>query len=366
MKKNVLFFAVVAGLVFTVNSCRTLDFNARGTYQLPVNYDEPTAYRTGKIDPFVHEIVESGEFGGYARRDPQEYINLVAFHIKTNSKNDFERVKRAHDFVIDYLDFDLKAFRSHNKKKQDAKTVVIGGRAIGQGYSNLFKAICDAMDIPNESIQGYVRGVQFNPFDKQEYKKHGINHQWNTVQINDSWYLVDVAWDAGGVSKYKQGLSEKLTWYDSYSTEYLFVNPQYFVYTHLPANLNYELLEYIVRPEDFIHLPYQRPAYFETVAQLSPHLIKEFEVHNDVLSLSYVLKDKYELEFVVFDKTGRKDLSNTQKYYEKKQTKRNSTQYYFNKVSLFRKTRYYTLRIYSRESYYAGKEYLAECGLIVR
>jgi hypothetical protein len=118
-------------------------------------------------------------------------------------------------------------------------------------------------------------------------------------------------------------------------------------------------LEYIVRPEDFLHLPYQRPEYFETVAQLSPHLMKEFEVHNNVLSLSYVLKDKFELELAVFDKTGKKDLSNTQKYYEKKQTKRNSTQYYFNKRNK------YILRIFSRESYHAGKKYLAECGLVV-
>ena len=363
MKKKVLFFCAVVVLVLAINSCKTLEFHSRGTYQLPVNYEESDSYRTGKIDPFVHEIIESGEFSGYRRRDPIEYINLVAFHIKTNSKNDFERVKRAHDFVIDYLDFDLKTFRSKKgkpAKRQDAESVVRGGRAVGQGYSNLFKSICDAMGIPNETIQGYARGIQFNPFDKKEYKKNMINHQWNIVQINERWYAVDVSWDAGNMTKAKQGLSEKIFWYDNYSTEYLFANPQYFVYTHLPVNLNFELLEYTVQPEDFIHLPYQSPAFFEKVAQMNPHLTKQFEVTGEVLSLSYVLKDQFGLEFAIFDKTGKKDLSKTQKFYEKKQTKRNSTQYYFNQRGM------YILRIYSRESYYAGKEYLAECGLIVR
>jgi hypothetical protein len=338
-------------------------FNTRGSYQLPVDYEEAESWRTGKIDSFVYSIVESAQFSGYRSRDPLEYINLVGLHISSNSKgNDFLKVKRAHDFVIAYLNFDIKAFRKSTAsffpkaaKRQDAMSVVRSGYAVEQGYANLFKAVCEAMNITCEVAPGYARDYRFNPFEKNEVKKKRATHYWNIVQVDERWFIVDTAWDAGRVVDNKPLVFDK-----SYSTEYLFVNPQFFVYTHLPYNLNHELMEYLIQPEDFAQLPYQRPLYFEKVLQMSPRLIKEYDVSGEVLSLSYALRENFELDFLVFDKTGKKDLGKDQKFFEKKQTKRNATQYYFNRRGS------YVLRIYSRESFFAGAEYIAECGLVVK
>ncbi|MDR0539624.1 MAG: hypothetical protein LBG74_03870 [Spirochaetaceae bacterium] len=355
------YLAPVLAAVLLCASCRTVHFTARGNYQLPASYEESEAWRTGKSDPFVNEIIESPEFSGYRGRDPLEYINLVAYHIKSNTKNEFERVKRAHDFVVNYLTYDVKLHRASNRsffpkaiKKQDAAAVVRSGRAVSFGYANLFQAICNAMGNNSEVVNGYARGENFSPFKKNEYKQRP-GHVWNIVQIYDCWYLIDVTWNAGSVEK----AGKKDIFIKNYSTEWLFTNPQYFVYTHLPNNLNHELLEYLIQPEDFLQLPYQRPLYFETVIQMSPRLIKEYEVNSGVLSMSYILADNMDLEFMVVDKTGKKDLSKTQKYFEKKQTKRNAAQLYFNKRGK------YILRIYTRESLFAGNEHIAECGLIV-
>ncbi|MDR2601808.1 MAG: hypothetical protein LBC53_05075 [Spirochaetaceae bacterium] len=363
MKKNLKCLVTVFAAAALFFSCKTVEINMRGSYQLPVDYEEANSWRNGKIDPFVHAIIESPEFSGYRGRDPFEYIQLVGFHIKSNSKNDFERVKRAHDFVIDYLTFDVKSYRASvrgffpkSPKQQDALSVVRTGIALGEGYVNLFKALCDAMDLQNEIVKGYARGVFFNPLAKKESitQKKGA-HQWLIVQIDECWYIVDVFWDAGYVVGTKSLFFE-----NKYSTEYLFVNPQQFVYTHFPYNMNQQLMEYLIQPEDFVQLPFQRPAYFEQVVQMIPNFIKEYEVPNSVLSMSYLLTEGIELDFLIYDKTGKKDLGKNQKFFEKKQTKRNSTQFYFNKKDS------YILRIYYRASHYSGSEYIAECGLIVR
>ncbi|MDR0550835.1 MAG: hypothetical protein LBG72_02320 [Spirochaetaceae bacterium] len=356
------YLAPVAAAVMLLTACKTFPVTERGTYQLPVSYEEADAFRTGKIDPFVNTILESPQFSGYSRRDPLEYINLVAYHIKSNTKNEFERIKRAHDFVIAYLTYDVKMYRAGTRsffpariKRQDALSVVRSRLAVSAGYANLFQALCEAMSHNCEVVNGYARTEKFSPFTKNEYNQRPF-HSWNIVQIYDDWYIVDPAWDAGGM----EITGKKYTFVKTYSNEWLFTNPQYFVYTHIPLNLNHELLEYLIHPDDFTQLPYIRPVYFENVLQLSPALSKQYEVGGGILSLSYVLKDNQNLDFMVLDKKGKKDLSADTKYFEKKQTKRNTTQFYFNKRGS------YLLRVFMRESNFSGRQYIAECGLIIR
>jgi transglutaminase/protease-like cytokinesis protein 3 len=325
--------APVIAAVLLLSACKSFPVTERGTYQLSASYEEADSFRTGRIDPFVNTIIESPQFSGYSRRDPIEYINLVAYHIKSNTKNEFERIKRVHDFVIAYLTYDTKMHRTSSRsffpariKRQDAISVVRSRLAVGVGYANLFQALCEAMGQNSEIVNGYARDEKFSPFNKNEYYQRP-GHRWNIVQANDCWYVVDTAWDAGYVEK----INKKETFVKAYTNEWLFTNPQYFVYTHLPLNLNHELLEYLIHPDDFTQLPYIRPVYFDNVIQLSPALNKQYEVGAGILSLSYVLSDNQNLDFLVLDKKSKKDISANTKYVEKKQTKRNTTQFYGNK-----------------------------------
>jgi hypothetical protein len=63
---------------------------------------------------------------------------------------------------------------------------------ICDGYSRLFKRMCDLANIECEIITGYV---------KQEPYQIGIplsvNHAWNAIKIDSSYYFVDATW-AGG------------------------------------------------------------------------------------------------------------------------------------------------------------------------
>ncbi len=54
-----------------------------------------------------------------------------------------------------------------------------------EAYANAFKILCDRLDIPCVTVNGYA----VNSVGSME------SHMWNAVYVNDQWYGVDVTWD---------------------------------------------------------------------------------------------------------------------------------------------------------------------------
>ena len=82
------------------------------------------------------------------------------------------------------------------------------------GYSWLFKDLLLAMNYPESkilNIVGYSKGSGYSPFKEPE-----SDHEWNAVEINGKWCLIDTTWAVGG------------------SEYYLCTNPKCFVRDHLP------------------------------------------------------------------------------------------------------------------------------------
>ena len=72
------------------------------------------------------------------------------------------------------------------------KKILKTRRAICDGYSKLFKKLCDLNYIQCEIIPGYARTKPY-----QVGNSMPINHSWNAVLIDTSWYYVDATWAAG-------------------------------------------------------------------------------------------------------------------------------------------------------------------------
>lgn len=72
------------------------------------------------------------------------------------------------------------------------KKILKTKRAIADGYSKLFKKLCDLSYIQAESIRGYARTRPY-----QIGNNMGLNHWWNAVLIDTSWYYLDPTWAAG-------------------------------------------------------------------------------------------------------------------------------------------------------------------------
>src|SRR4029078_8527879 len=78
-----------------------------------------------------------------------------------------------------------------------------------------------------------------------------LNHMWNAVKIDGKWYLVDLTWDAGQTVKGE--------FIFTYSTAYLFADPQVFITHHFPEDEKWQLLKNPVSWTEFRYIEFEEP-----------------------------------------------------------------------------------------------------------
>jgi hypothetical protein len=135
-------------------------------------------------------------------------------------------------------------------------------KAVCQGYSMLFKKMCDIAGIQSEIISGYVR---------TEYYEVGtpgdLDHAWNAVLLNGDYYLVDATWAAGGCTKDDDG---KLTGFHKHFKEYYWLTPAAeFARNHFPEDPKWVLLAHYPI-EKFSANPYYEPAELSYIKLITP------------------------------------------------------------------------------------------------
>jgi hypothetical protein len=262
-------------------------------YVLPASYETAYSCRTGTPDQNMKNIPKNLE--GIRTSDPAEYVRQVAELINNSAKNDFEKAKKAHDIVALLVKYDAANFWTGTIPDQSYQSVLRNRLAVCEGYANTFKKFCDELKIPCEVVHGFGRGVGTSPLAGDT--PNDSNHAWNIVTINGESYLVDCTWDSG----FMDGKISK----QQYSTDWLFLKPDHFLYTHYPENTKQQLLAQPLTAAQFSALPFFKPKFFELADNISIKLKKINQVDNN-LSFHYTIKDGYQLDFSINDiKTGR-------------------------------------------------------------
>jgi hypothetical protein len=266
-------------------------------YTLPTSYETAYSYRTDIPDQNMKSIPKNIDTSRIT--NPDEYIRQVVELINNSAKNDFEKVKKAHDVVALLVKYDAANFWAGTVPDQSYRTVLKNRLAVCEGYSNAFKKICDELKIPCEIVHGFGRGVGTSPLAGDT--PNDSNHAWNIVTINGESYLVDCTWDSG----FMDGRVAK----QEYTTDWLFLKPEHFLYTHYPENTKQQLLATPLTASQFSVLPFFKPKFFELAGNLSINLQKINQVDNK-LSFDYTTKDGYWLNFQINDiKSGRQLLN---------------------------------------------------------
>jgi hypothetical protein len=174
----------------------------------------------------------------------QDDVNIeqMAKILTANSKTDLEKVRANFIWIASNIDYDVNYLISGKIPDSSPKEVVKSKKAVCQGYSNLFKALNEAVGIQTFFVNGYIKETAFsfeNNLDK-------INHSWNIALINDKWYHFDITWASGLVNdenEYVQQINE----------EYFLSDPYFFVTEHLPADPMFQLLPCTILPHEFLN-----------------------------------------------------------------------------------------------------------------
>jgi len=158
-------------------------------------------------------------------------IKKLVTYLVIPTKNDSQKVVSLYQWLIRNISYDRHAYRNGNKRINRSNADILKRKeAICWGYSTLFKAMCDAANIPCEVISGY--GKTF--LDAKPQLKSS-NHAWNSVKIGSTWYLLDATWGSnlvGSVGDFEQ----------KFGYDYFLTPPNYFIINHLPENPDWQLL----------------------------------------------------------------------------------------------------------------------------
>lgn len=264
-------------------------------YQTSEDYSKAYSFRTGTPHSLLKKI--PAEITKLRTTAPSQYVKRVCEFIKANSTDDFERIKIAHDIVAVNIKYDAASFWAENLPEQDYETVLKTGLAVCEGYSNTLEKFLDVLGFKNQVVHGYARGVGTLLLEESTLES---NHAWNMVKIADAYYLIDCTWDSGYMNG-KKSIQE-------YGTDYLFLKPEHFIYTHYPDNKGEQLLSVSVSKKEFIELADFRPQFFDTAEFLQ--LPKKQNECKSSIQFEYNLISKAELNFVVTDCSTNKEIKN--------------------------------------------------------
>ena len=175
------------------------------------------------------------------------------------------------------IKYDTVSFFSKDYKDQSAEGVFRTKMGVCAGYANIYKYLCDHLQMPCEVIGGYSKGYGF---DDREGAPTETDHAWNAVEIDHHWYLMESTWGAGHLNEQKV-FTRQL---DSY---YFLARPNEMIYHHLPEDDKWQLLQTPIQMTQYMRMPKLRPLYFELNLEL---ISPRNQTHIDLLpEKSYAL-----------------------------------------------------------------------------
>ena len=102
----------------------------------------------------------------------------------TDNTSDYDKVKLVYDYVCENVTYDYENLDDPDcTLKFSAYAALIHKTAICQGYGTLMYRILNEVDVDTRFVAGF--------------DDNGVDHGWNLVEVDGSYYYIDATWDAG-------------------------------------------------------------------------------------------------------------------------------------------------------------------------
>lgn len=190
----------------------------------PTNYKEPKNLASKISEDFTNEF---------------DQVRAVYNWIAYNVAYDWNEEQR--NGIIYYSKDDLiQKERIYQSKL--SKRVISKKKAICEGYSYLFKELCDQLNIECTVVIGGAKTEI-----KDIYSSWASDHAWNVVSINNNKYLIDVTWGAGSM--------DGKTFERDPNYTYFFTDPNDLIKNHYPEDYKNSLLNKKITKKNFLRAP---------------------------------------------------------------------------------------------------------------
>jgi len=224
------------------------------------------------IDPTKQDYIKIDD---HARTLGSKYRDLgkLANDLTSGFSEDHEKVRAIFTWIASNINYDTKAFHKGSdpisftySSEEELQSLLAAenervilealknNRAVCDGYSRLFKTLCEKSGIQAETIDGYARN---NIEIGRVVVTNNSNHSWNSVLLYGNWYLLDPTWASGyadpGVTKFTR----------KFRSGYFLTPPDKFIFDHFPEDPKCQLLQPKITWDDFIGFPLVKAGFLE-------------------------------------------------------------------------------------------------------
>lgn len=197
-------------------------------------------------------------------------LEKLASLINKDFKNPEEKARAIYAWTAMNIAYDIKgmsntksvsySYKTLEEKKQIEKKMeqdlalktMKKKKAVCQGYSTLFKTLCDMTSLECVIISGTSK-TTLSDIGKAPGR---MDHAWNAIKINGKWRLLDATWGAGYLDQSNGKFKKK------YSDFYFFTDPDKFFLKHYPEDTKWLLTKRSAK--DFANQPLFYRDYFES------------------------------------------------------------------------------------------------------
>ena len=189
---------------------------------------------------------------------PETFEEIAQFDkfLSRDFESDEEKVRAIYSWLIKNVSYDpdayklfnyrFKDYRERNQKEERSRKKIIEytlrtGKAVCEGYAMAFEKLLTLQGIDNFLIRGDTK-TNFNDIDRD----FDLNHMWNAIKLDETWYLFDATWGAG---KYTDKFIKEPSYF------YFKTTPSLFVKTHYPEDINDAFVTETIDFKTFSHQP---------------------------------------------------------------------------------------------------------------
>ncbi|KAH3755730.1 hypothetical protein DPMN_190429 [Dreissena polymorpha] len=158
----------------------------------------------------------------------KESLPRLVEYLVAYADNSFEKVRAFYVWITHNINYDTSGyFNRAPLRPTDPDSVLANRVTVCEGYCRLFAAFCSEAEIPAKIICGYAKSYGYQPGDDVMRDSHNT-HAWNSVYIDNDWFLVDVTWGAGFVK------SKERKYVSRFTNAYFLTDPEVFITDHFP------------------------------------------------------------------------------------------------------------------------------------
>ncbi len=196
-----------------------------------------------------------------APAEVESSIEDLARYLSGPANSDEQRARAIYRWIAANIRYDV-AGTTGARRCRTPEEVLAEKRGICSEYSVLFSRLCEHSGLEAVVIRGHAKGYGYSVGSQIPEE---TNHAWNAVMIDGEWRLVDSTWGAGAVDP-EEGFVQR------FEDFYFLTPPQELVWTHLPEDPSWQLLDSPISKGEFEGLAYAKPPFFKNEMRIESPL----------------------------------------------------------------------------------------------